>query len=117
MVGASLVIAKTPKGGWKAYFWGQADGHISDWRGCNFRYAPLDNQPLRGFKTREEAIALALSQFQTEDQVMEAGHRKPGRHLNDTRTDFEFESLYTPDVVERIRKMNENKQHGNSSQN
>ena len=81
--GISLIVAQTPKGNWKAYFWGKADGHISDWRGCNFHYAPLDGQPLRGYDTPEEATTFALSQFQTEEQVVLAGNRKPGRFMSD----------------------------------
>ena len=106
MTGASIIVAQTPKGKFKAYFWGQADGHVSDWRGCNYRYAPLDGQPLRGFDTSEEAKTYALSQFQTEKQVIEGARRKPGRHMSDNgpmaQQGGTWISVYTPDVVERM---------------
>jgi hypothetical protein len=98
MTDASLIVAPTPKGKWKAYFRGSADGHISDWRGCNFRYAPLDGQPLRGYNTQEEATQFARSQFQTEEEVFRAASRKPGRHLGDSNpVANQMVSLYTPD--------------------
>jgi hypothetical protein len=103
MTGTDLIVAQTPKGKWKAYFWGQADGHVSDWRGCNYRYATLDGQPLRGYETPEEARAFALSQFQTEAEVQKAGSRKPGRHLGDNNEiAFTMQSVYTPDTLARM---------------
>jgi hypothetical protein len=97
MQGASIIIGNLPSGGFKAFYWGQADGHIMDWRGCNFRYAPLDKQPLRGFKTKEEAEAFARSQFQNDQQVRDAGRRKSGRHLSDYNPmDFDVLNLGEP---------------------
>lgn len=51
-------VFKNPKTGrYKVMVVGRADGHIMDWRGCNFRITPVDGQPRRGFLTYEEAKA------------------------------------------------------------
>lgn len=39
-----LDIAKDANGLWPVC-WGQADGHMSDWRGCNYRYLNLPGWP------------------------------------------------------------------------
>ena len=85
MTDASIIIGTTPKGGYKAYFWGRADAHISDWRGTNYRIAPIDGQPSRGFKTCQEAEDFARAKFKSEDQVAEAARRIPGSHFSDSR--------------------------------
>ena len=113
MVGASLIVGTTPKGKYKAYLWGQADGHVSDRRGCNFRYAAIDGQPFRGYDTKAEAIAFAKQKFLTEEQVLEAGRRKAGRHLSDN-ADFQFDLVYTQDTMDRMAQIRE-KTYGSES--
>lgn len=47
-------VLTTPSGKkYKAYVIGRANGHIMDWRGCNFRCTPVSGQG-RGFDTVEE---------------------------------------------------------------
>ena len=58
MTNASIIIGMKPSGAYKAYFWGRADAHISDWRGTNYRIAPVDGQPSRGFKTYKDETSL-----------------------------------------------------------
>ena len=45
----SLVVCQTRSGWYKVYVMGHADGHMMDWRGCNYRYVPITGQPFRGF--------------------------------------------------------------------
>ncbi len=52
-----LEVFVLPSGRFKVMIWGSADGHIMDWRGCNYRFTPVSGQPLRGFTTEKEARA------------------------------------------------------------
>lgn len=60
-----VIVARTPKGGYKAYFWGQPDNHLMDWLGCNYRIISVPGQPLRGFATEAGAAAFARKAFPT----------------------------------------------------
>jgi len=85
MTNASIIIGMKPSGAYKAYFWGRADAHISDWRGTNYRIAPVDGQPSRGFKTYKDAENFARAKFQSEDQITEAARYISGSHFSDSR--------------------------------
>ena len=54
------VIARRPSGRFKVYWTGRAEGHIMDWRGCNYRHLTVAGQPQGGFATLDEACAFEL---------------------------------------------------------
>ena len=56
--GGVMIIAETKAGNFKLYMQGQADGHIMDWAGCNFKYMTVSAQPHRGFEKFSQAEAL-----------------------------------------------------------
>lgn len=64
----SLVVCKTGGGKYKVYVMGRADGHVIDWRGCNFKFVPVTGQPFRGYPTKEDA-----------DQLMKSYDENPAR--------------------------------------
>ena len=78
-------IATTPSGkGWKAYAEGTTDYHFINWRGCNARWLCLPGQPMRGFKTPEEAEAWLLANFPDESDVERwAAGAGDDTHLNE----------------------------------
>jgi hypothetical protein len=57
----SFVIVQRPSGKLKAYIQSKAPGHISDWRGCNYRLYPVPGQPRRGFNDVKELLAFLSS--------------------------------------------------------
>lgn len=87
MIVSSLSVGKLRSGGFKVYVWGQPDLHLSNWRGCNFRYKAVDGQPHRGFATLEEAVTFGQSKFSSLTEV-----RKWARSVGDGSflTDEEF---------------------------
>lgn len=81
-----VMTGKTKTGAFKAYLWGQADMHVCDWRGSNYRTRAIPGQPLRGYKTRAEADSFARRRFSTLDDAHDlAGRIGDGTHLNDPR--------------------------------
>lgn len=48
-------ICETKSGRFKLYIQGQADDHVMDWAGCNFKFVSVTRQPRAGFETLEEA--------------------------------------------------------------
>jgi len=96
MIGATLAVKQLKSGNWKACIWGRADGHISDWTGCNFRIKSLEDQPFRGFKTREEAEDFGKSQFPNQEAVKAYGKRAgDGSHMGDSKT-YEWDTVSLP---------------------
>ncbi len=51
------LVVKTAKSGyrWKVVVMGNADGHVMDWAGCNFKSVIVKGQPVDGYGTQEEA--------------------------------------------------------------
>ena len=70
-------IRQLPSGGYKAYIWGQPNNHIMDWNGANYRQKVIPNQPLFGYKTKEEALQ-AIIDFNPEERGMEKWAIKVG---------------------------------------
>lgn len=71
-------VKQLPSGGYKAYIWGQPEGHIMDWNGCNYRRATIPDQPLFGFKTKEEARDFVLLEFKTEKELRKYAYKNIG---------------------------------------
>jgi len=96
-----VFVATTKSGRWKAYCWGQAAGHISDWTGCNYRYASVEGQPRLGFVESTEAEAWVRERFPTDDHARQWAKRAgDGSHLGES-----FEKTHkqvTVDLPKRI---------------
>ena len=100
MIGASLIVKQLKSGNWKACIWGHADGHVSDWNGCNYRIktimTPTENQPFKGFSTREEAEEWGKSKFVSTDAVRIYGERVgDGSHFGDN-DNYQWETVHLP---------------------
>ncbi len=87
----SLVVCSTRGGGFKVYVMGQADGHIMDWRGCNYKFVPVTGQPFRGFLNKCDA-----------DTYMRALRSKPERLREENERAKRMKGQYIPD--ERFEK-------------
>ena len=82
-----IEIGLTPSGnGYKLYFIGQPDLHMTDWAGCNFRTMTVKGQPHRGFKTPEEAFDFLLETFPDYESALQYAYRNgDGTFLNNDR--------------------------------
>lgn len=87
MINVHFMVGKTPSGkGWKIYAWGQPNGHIMDWNGCNYRIATAGyRQPLRGFTVPHAAVDHLRDHQVTEDQLLQTVERTDGAFLTDAR--------------------------------
>jgi len=63
-----LAICQTPSGFYKVYWWGVQEDHISDWRGCAYRFVTVQGQPKLGYLTVDDARKF-LAQVQGWDEV------------------------------------------------
>jgi len=96
MIGAGLCVKQLKSGNWKVCIWGQADGHVSDWCGCNFRIKTVKGQPHKGFATKEEAEEWGRSQFVNQGAVQFYGERAgDGSHMGDN-TDYKWDTVALP---------------------
>ena len=83
-----LSICTTESGNYKVYVMGQADGHIMNWRGCNYKFVPITRQPFRGFKTEDEAIECMKKVTADKEALAEEVKRArsmTGQHIPDER--------------------------------
>lgn len=81
-----LIIGRTPSGsGWKAYAWGQPNGHMQDWRGANYRLAVIPGQPTRGYALAWEAFRFATMCFPTEVDFERWVRKTAGSFCTDAR--------------------------------
>ena len=65
------VIARLPSGKFKVYWTGHGEGHMMNWRGCNFRHLVVAGQPRRGFLILEEAQAFELLEHPLPERIGE----------------------------------------------
>ena len=47
MLDASLIRKQLKNGNWKVYIWGSADGHVSDWNGCDLEWTSKEIKNLK----------------------------------------------------------------------
>lgn len=81
------IILKRARG-FKAFAWGHADYHTMDWRGCNYRFKPVPNQPHQGWVLLEGAVNCLLRQFPTlKDLEIWAREAGDGQFLTDEAFD------------------------------
>lgn len=84
-------VNRTKSGRFKVYMQGRADGHIIDWRGCNFKFVPVEGQPFRGYETKEEAKAfLKALESDTERLSIETERARnlPGSSIPESRCEL-----------------------------
>lgn len=97
MIGiCAIYTGKTPGGNYKAYVWGTVNGHCSDHRGCNFRYKPLPDQPVLGFKTRGKAEKFARERFDTIKAASDWADRAGDGNFFPDKKFKEMELKYVP---------------------
>ncbi len=93
MIPKTLHVFQIPSGKFKVLIWGAADGHIMDWRGTNYRLTPVTGQPVRGFKTIDEAKAL-LQEIETnperKKQEFKRAQHVAGRFFGDSTVGYDF---------------------------
>ena len=84
---SGILLTPLKSGRWKAYVYGQPSSHISNWNGCNYRYAAIDGQPHLGFDSSEAASAWVLGRFSSRlDAMRWANHNTAdGSFLTDER--------------------------------
>lgn len=75
------VASRRYEGKYKVYIMGQPAGHISDWRGCNYRVWSIKGQPHKGFSTKEEALAWVKKTFKSGYEVHQATSRGDGTFI------------------------------------
>lgn len=88
------VILKRSRG-FKAFAWGNADDHMMDWRGCNYRLKPIPNQPHQGWVLLKDAVTCLLHQFPTRESL-EAWAQQAGD--GGFLTDEEFDKRIDTDI-------------------
>lgn len=77
-----IALIRLPGGGHKVFAVGQPNDHLMDWRGCNFRKAPLPGQAVRGYSLK---IAAAKYHQAVKDREAWEEWAKPqaGSHFSD----------------------------------
>lgn len=88
-----LAICSTKTGRFKVYWQGQADGHVMDWNGPNYRYATAEGQPTRGFLTWDAA-----------DQFLQALEADKTRYERERRYVMDFKGTSIPETRYWLRR-------------
>ena len=103
MISAKVITRTMKSGAFRLYLWGSANGHISDWRGCNYRYMAAFGFTTDGFEVRPpefDSIAdanrwarrfILHEDGRVTDEVDQAAYRRGnGSHLSDNDPSWNF---------------------------
>lgn len=69
------LFMQTPTGGVKVYFMGQANDHLMDWAGMNYRTSPVP-----GFATVDEAVAWFQERYCCQERFAHDTPHHDGTH-------------------------------------
>lgn len=54
---------------------GQANGHLMNWSGCNYKFITIAGQPRNGYETEEDAQAF-MESFEKNENTLQAEYSR-----------------------------------------
>jgi len=85
------IVGRTKSGRFKVYWFGQPELHISNWRGCNYKFVTAKGQPFRGFEKYQDAVAFEKELREDEERYEKEkriASSYSGSSMADERTDL-----------------------------